>query len=106
MLALRVPIAQVLLAAADAAARNSLQTPLRGGETPNMNLDRATSAMPSSSVAKTPSLKDATGATPARAAGGYVFSKSKLERIFSNFKIILNFFSILKKLIENHFLKI
>jgi pre-mRNA-splicing factor CDC5/CEF1 len=69
---LRTPRAEntVLLAAADAAARNSLQTPLRGGETPNMNLDRATSAMPSSSVAKTPSLKDATGATPARAAGG------------------------------------
>jgi pre-mRNA-splicing factor CDC5/CEF1 len=69
---LRTPRAEntVLLAAADAAARNSLQTPLRGGETPNMNLDRATSAMPSSSVAKTPSLKDATGATPARTAGG------------------------------------
>merc|ERR1719235_167951 len=69
---LRTPRAEntVLLAAADAAARNSLQTPLRGGETPNMNLDRATTAMPSSSVAKTPSLKDATGATPARAAGG------------------------------------
>jgi pre-mRNA-splicing factor CDC5/CEF1 len=69
---LRTPRAEntVLLAAADAAARNSLQTPLRGGETPNMNLDRATTAMPVGGVTKTPSLKDATGATPARNAGG------------------------------------
>merc|ERR1719235_1883130 len=46
----------------------SAATPMVGGASALPG--GATTAMPSSSVAKTPSLKDATGATPARNAGG------------------------------------